>query len=126
MKILLYGCDDDVELEQELPSSIISNFRLTEPSGLGRIAIGDMERLVVKDLLVGDGDMPYCKRTTLCRLEAEDWLVVGSEIVDGSSHLVGDGDEQTLLLGSETCSGLLNSSLFLNDQLSLSTSVRSS
>lgn len=44
-------------------SSIISNFRLTEPTrvprGLGRIAIGDIDRLVAKDLLVGDGDIPY-------------------------------------------------------------------
>lgn len=54
-----------MELEHELPSSIISNFRLTDPSGLGRMAIGDMDRLVAKERRVGDGDIPYCKRTTL-------------------------------------------------------------
>lgn len=42
----------------------MSNFRFTdptttEPSGLGRIAIGDILRRVAKDLRVGDGDMPY-------------------------------------------------------------------
>jgi hypothetical protein len=55
-------------LEHELPSSTMSNFLFTDPSGLGLIAIGDMERLVAKDRLVGDGDIPYCKRTTLWRL----------------------------------------------------------
>jgi hypothetical protein len=65
-KIFLYGCDD--ELEQEFPSSIMSNLRFTDPRGLGRIAMGDIERLVAKDRRVGDGDIPYCKRTTLWRL----------------------------------------------------------
>lgn len=60
MKIFLYAGCDDVELQ--LPSSTISNFRFTEPSGLGRIAIGDIERRVANDRRVGDGDMPYCKR----------------------------------------------------------------
>jgi hypothetical protein len=60
VKIFLYGCDD-VELH-EFPSSTISNFLLTEPRGLGLIAIGDIERRVAKDLRVGDGDIPYCKR----------------------------------------------------------------
>lgn len=36
-----------------------SNFRLTGPSWLGRIAIGDIERLVAKVRRVGDGDKPY-------------------------------------------------------------------
>lgn len=67
MKIFLYGCDE-VEL-QEFPSSIISNFLLTEPSGDGRIAIGDIERRVAKDLRVGDGDIPYCKRKGRLRLK---------------------------------------------------------
>lgn len=55
----MYGCED---VELELPSSTISNFRLTEPRGLGLIAIGDIERRVANDLRVGDGDIPYCKR----------------------------------------------------------------
>lgn len=107
VKILLYGCDDEVELEQEFPSSIMSNFRLTDPSGLGRIAIGDIDRRVANERRVGDGDIPYCKRITLWRF-------------------VGDGDEQPLLLGRETWSGLLNSSVLLQVQFSLKTSVRSS
>lgn len=43
-------------------SSTRSNFRLTDPkfpNGLGRIAIGDILRLVANDLRVGDGDIPY-------------------------------------------------------------------
>lgn len=63
MKIFLKGCDGEWQLL--LPSSIMSNFLLTEPSGLGLMAIGDMERRVANDRLVGDGDIPYCKRTTL-------------------------------------------------------------
>lgn len=47
----------------------MSNFLLTDPSGEGLIAIGDIERRVAKDRLVGDGDIPYCKRTTLLRLK---------------------------------------------------------
>lgn len=66
VKILLNGCED--EDEQEFASSSISNFRFTDPNGLGRIAIGDIDRLVAKDLLVGDGDMPHGKRTALWRL----------------------------------------------------------
>jgi hypothetical protein len=60
VKNFLYGCCEfDVELEQEFPSSTISNFRLTELNGLGRIAIGDILRRVAKHRLrVGDGDIP--------------------------------------------------------------------
>lgn len=75
VKNFLYGCwCEEDELEQLLPSSIMSNFRFTdptttEPSGLGRIAIGDILRRVAKDLRVGDGDMPYWSRITLWRLK---------------------------------------------------------
>jgi hypothetical protein len=68
VNIFLYGCCEDVELEHEFPSSIMSNFRLTEPNGLGLIAIGDILRLVANDLRVGDGDIPYVSLITLCRL----------------------------------------------------------
>lgn len=84
----------------------MSNFRLTDPRGLGLIAIGDIERRVAKVRRVGDGDIPYCKRK---------WRL-----------LVGDGDEQLFDVGSDTCNGFVNSSAFLNDQLSFMTSVRSS
>lgn len=62
MKNFLYGCD---ELEHEFPSSTISNFRLTDPKGLGLIAIGDMLRRVAKLLRVGDGDIAGHNRITL-------------------------------------------------------------
>lgn len=58
----MYGCD---ELEHEFPSSTISNFRLTEPKGLGLIAIGDILRRVAKLLRVGDGDIAGHNRMTL-------------------------------------------------------------
>ena len=51
----------------------MSNFRFTDPTndprGLGRIAIGDMLRLVAKDLRVGDGDIPYWSFITFGRLK---------------------------------------------------------
>lgn len=67
VKIFLKGCDGEWQLL--LPSSTMSNFLLTDPRGLGLMAIGDMERRVANDRLVGDGDIPYCKRTTLLRLK---------------------------------------------------------
>lgn len=42
--------------------SSISNLRLTGPSGLGRIALGDIERRVANVRRVGDGDRPYGSR----------------------------------------------------------------
>lgn len=48
----------------EQPFSSISNLRLTGPSELGRIAIGDIDRRsVVENVrLVGEGDVPYGAR----------------------------------------------------------------
>lgn len=107
MKNFLYGCDEAV-LEQELPSSIISNFRLTaDPRGLGLIAIGDILLRVANVRRVGEGDIPAHNRITLWRL-------------------VGEGEEHEFEFGNVTCKGLLNSSLLLNVQFSFMTNVRSS
>lgn len=57
-KIFLNGGGEHV-----LEGSSNSNLRLTELANCdGRIAIGDIERLVANDLRVGDGDNPYGKR----------------------------------------------------------------
>lgn len=49
-----------------LVGSSNSNFLLTELASCdGRIAIGDIERRVAKDLRVGDGERPYGNRMPL-------------------------------------------------------------
>lgn len=99
------GWEYTFQLLPVLPSSN-SNLRLTGPNCDGRIAMGDIDRLVAKVRLVGDGDKPY-----------------GSRIP--ARLFVGLGLEQLVTPdGKETWSGLLKSS-DLQDQFS-ATRVKSS
>lgn len=54
----------------------MSNFRLTGPKELGRIAIGDIERRVANVRRVGDGDRPYGRRGVVLLQKKTQLLII--------------------------------------------------